>query len=50
MDNEAVRGYLIKIMELAGNSKEEIKKALKCTYEVFGDMSEDEAKEYYYNY
>ena len=50
MDNEIFRGYLIKVMEQMGNSKEEIKKALECTYGVFSDMSEDEAKEYYYNY
>lgn len=45
-----MRGYLIKIMEQAGNNREEIKKALECTYGVFDEMNEDEAKQYYYNY
>jgi hypothetical protein len=37
-------------MEQMGNSRESIKKALQCTYEVFGNMAEDEAREYYINY
>ena len=50
MDNEATRGYLIKVMEQMGNSKEEIKKALECTYDVLSNVDEDEAREYYINY
>ena len=50
MENEVFRGYLIKVLQEMGKSKEEIKKAIEETYRAFNDMTEDEAREYYINY
>jgi len=50
INNEVFKGYLIKIMEQTDNDKQKIKKTIEATYEVFGEMSDEEAKEYYYNY
>lgn len=50
INNEVFKGYLIKIMEQTDNDKQRIKKTIEATYEVFGEMSDEEAKEYYYNY
>ena len=50
MDNEVFRGYMIKILENLGKSKEDIKEALEESYSIFDEMSEAEAKQYYYNF
>lgn len=50
INNEVFKGYLIKIMEQTDNDKQKIKKTIEATYDVFGEMSDEEAKEYYYNY